>query len=320
MENKIPSRCDWFGSTKTKFLSKQELIDIYMKMFFTRTNTMFEYDNWIEDIPKEDYQLIKQTFGSVTLPKEKIDGKYYAFYGSLGDVLNAYYHPTKSIVTNPYLNLSKTYTIGVDCVVIKNDLFYSGLYNINLKYAQLMTECDISIRKCLMNIRVDNVVTSADDTTDKSIKDFFDAVEDGKFAHITTKKFMDETLLQIHNVASKSQNPLKDLIEIKNFLDASWWMDFGLNANANMKRETLTDAELNADDKTMIPLIKQMLDCEIKGWDEFNKMNGTSVKPRLSDVWHKMYKDVIEPNKDETNNNEPIEDKPIDENKDGDKE
>lgn len=299
----IPSRCDWFtGDIKQTsiFKSKKKLIDRYLKILFERTNQMFEYDNLPNTIPKEDYLLIKQTFGSATITNKANGKDLYAYYGALGGELNEYYHPTKSIVTNPYQKFSATLEIGKDCVVIKNDVFYDGLYQLNLEYAELLAECDISIRKCLLNIRVDNIVTSADDKTDASIKAFFDAVENGNFAHITTKKFLDEALIQIHDIASKSSNPLKDLIEMRNYLDSSWFIDLGLNANYNMKRETLTDAETNVDDKTLIPLIEQMLECEIKGWNEVNALYGTNVKPRLSKVWKKMY-DEVTAEKQETN-------------------
>ena len=302
----IPSRCDWFnGSDKSLFKDKKKIISEYMKMFFTRTNTMFEYDGLPETIPKEDYQLIKQRFGSATIGEA--NKKVYAFYGGLGGELNEYYHPTLSIVTNPYLKFNKNYIIGVDCVVIKNDLFYNGLYNINLKYAELLTECDISIRKCLLNIRVDNVLESKDNSQDESIRKFFENVENGDFGYITSKKLMDNSLMNIHNTASKTANPLKDLIEMRNYIESCWWMEFGLNANYNMKRESLTDAETNADDMTMLPLIDQMLNEEQKGWDKVNKMFGLNVKVRLSDVWSKMRKDVLNDNKQDEINNDNIE-------------
>ena len=110
---------------------------------------------------------------------------------------------------------------------------------------------------------------------------------------------MDEALLTIHNVASKTANPLKDLVEIRNYIDSCWWIEFGLNANANMKREAINESEINADDKTMIPLIDQMLDCELKGWEEFNKMFGYNVKVTLSPVWKKMKDEVIEEPKED---------------------
>lgn len=288
----IPSRCNWFSKCDSYFDNKDLIIQDYMKLFFTRTNTMFDYDGLPETIPKKDYQLIKQRFGSVTLAKDNND-KIYAFYGGLGGVLNEYYHPTDSIVTNPYLNLSKTYKIGVDCVVIKNDIFYMGLYNINRKYAELLTECDISMRKCLLNIRIDNVLVSSDDSQDASIQTFFNNVKKGDFGYITSKKFMDDALITIHNTASKTANPLKDLVEIRNYIESCWWMEFGLNANANMKREAINESEVNADDKTMIPFIDEMLDCEIDGWNQFNKMFGYNVKVKLSPVWKKMRDDVV---------------------------
>lgn len=298
----IPSRCDWFIGCKGSsiFDNKDKLIQRYMKMLFERSVMMFEYENLPKTIPRFDYQITKQTYGSVTITNKYNKQDLFAYYGALGGELNEYYHPTISIVTNPYQKFDATLEIGKDCVVIKNDLFYNGLYDLNRMYAEILAECDISFRKCIMNIRVDNVISSSDTSTDASIKAFFEAVEKGKFAHITSKKFMDEALLQIHAVASKTTSPLKDLIEVKNYFDSCWYLDMGLNANYNMKRETLSDAETNVDDKTLIPLIQQMLQCEKDGWDEVNKLYGTNVKVKLSDVWNKMYQDVLKPVEEKT--------------------
>ena len=293
MAETIPSRCDWFSHfNKSIFDDKEKLIDHYTKMYFIRSNGIFIYKNLPSTIPKEEMDLIRQTFGSVTIAKAD-DGKLYAFYGALGGVLNEYYHPTLSVVTNPYLKLSKTYNVGVDCVVIKNDLFYQGLYTLNRKYAELMAECDLSIRKCVMNVRVDNIAVSNGTDTTESIKQFYKDVENGKFGFIGSKKFLDESLIQIHSISSNSNNPLKDLIEMRNYIDSCWFIDLGLNANYNMKRESLTDAETNVDDKTLIPFIKQMYDSVEKGLKETNQMFNTNITFELSPVWKKMAKDVL---------------------------
>ena len=310
----IPSRADWFIGCKGKsiFEDKDAIIQNYMKRYFSRLNQMFEYEGLPETIPKKDYLLIKQTFGSATIIKK--DDKYYAVYGGLGGELNEYYHPTKSVVANPYLNVSNEYEIDKDCVVILNDIFYMGLFNICKMYAELMTECDISIRKCLLNIRIDNILESDDDGTDESIKLFFEKVKRGDFGYISSERFMDESLLKIHQCESKS-NPLKDLIEMRNYIDSAWYLEFGLNANYNMKRETLTDAETQVDDKTLIPLIQDMYEQEIEGWKRVKDLFGLEVKPKLAGVWKKMYDEVME---DKTNtSDESVEDENID-NKEGD--
>lgn len=288
----VPSRADWFIGCKDKsiFDDKDKLIQSYMKRYFSRLNQMFEYEGLPETIPKKDYLLIKQTFGHVTIIKK--DKKLYAVYGGLGGELNEYYHPTESIVANPYLNVSKTFTIDKDCVVILNDIFYQGLYTICQIYSELMAECDISIRKALLNIRIDNILESDDESTDNSIKAFFEKVKRGDFGYITSERFMDESLLKIHQCESH-YNPLKDLIEMRNYIDSAWFMEFGLNANYNMKRETLTDAETNVDDKTLIPFIEDMYEQEVDGWKRVEKLYGVKVTPHLSGVWKKMYDEVL---------------------------
>ena len=308
----IPNRAKWFmNDDKLSIINRQSLIDLYLKSYFIRTNEMFEYEGLPETIPKKDYLLIKQRFGSVTIARNPNDNKVYAFNGGLGGELNEYYHPTISIVTNPWLRLSETFKIDEDCVVILNDVMYEGLFRHNLKYAELMADCDISIRMALINCRLDNVFVSSDGNTDTSIEKFMNDAINGNMSHIVTKKFQDTALFDIHRSQSTNDR-LKQLIEMKNFIDSSWYIDFGLNANYNMKRETLTDAETNVDDKTLIPLIEDMLNQEIEGWKKANAMFGLNVKPKLSNVWAKMFDEVLNP-KDEPNQN----DEPKDDNVEG---
>ena len=69
-----------------------------------------------------------------------------------------------------------------------------------------------------------------------------------------------------------------------------------------MKREAINDAEVNADDKTMIPFIDMMYNEEKNGWDKVNEMFGLSVKVKLSPVWKKMKDEVVQPEEGGDNN------------------
>lgn len=302
----IPSRANWFSgeASRSIFDDKSVILKDYMATLFNRTVTMFVYKDLPDTILAKEYLALKQTYGSATIidyesqDENKNKSGLYACYGALGGVNDANYNPTISTVSNPYLNIGKSFDIDKNCIVIRNDLFYNGLLGINRKYAELLTECDISIRKCLLNIRIDNVFESSDTETSDSITAFYENIKKGDFGYITSKRFMEDTLLKIHDVAQRTANPLKDLIEMRNYIESCWWMLFGLNAQMNMKREALTDAELNADDKTMIPFIDIMLYYEKEGWDKVNKMYGTNVTVELSPLWKKVKNEVLEANEE----------------------
>lgn len=299
-DTRVPTRQDWcFGEyNKSIFDNKERIIKSYMTRFFNRLNQMFEYEGLPETIPKKDYLFAKQMIGYNVIVN--VDNKYYQTYGTLGGKLDVNYLPTEVTIANPYIPLSKTLKVDEECVVILNDSMYEGCYTINRLYAELLTECDITMRSALINKRMDNTFESSNDTTDTSITKFMEDVVQGKLSHIVSKSFMDDTTLRVHQLAKQGDN-FSALIEVKNFIDSCWYLEFGINAMYNMKREKLSSGETEIDSDTLIPFVQDMYEEEKKGWERVNKLWGLNVQVHLSSVWKKIYDSVLNPNKEPDN-------------------
>ena len=75
------------------------------------------------------------------------------------------------------------------------------------------------------------------------------------------------------------------MIELQQYLKASWFNEIGLNANFNMKREYLSEEELRSSTDVLLPLIDDMLTCREKAMDWVNRTYGTSIRVKKNSAW-----------------------------------
>ena len=295
MNNMSNNRGLWNFDFSDKYkLNKKELVNSYIRYMLNRTQDMFEYKGLPESIPKKNLELYLQTKGFVVIPSKNID-KPIAMYGGLGGVPNEYYMPTIAIVDNPYLKYNESLTIGKDCIVIYNDSTITGLMPMFEKYALLLAECDLSINMINKTNRIDNVIECGDSNTEAAALKFIDDIENGELSHIVSKKFIDESLLKIHSLSKTTDNLLK-LIELRNYIESSWYIDLGLNSNYNMKRESLTDSETEVDTYTLTPLIKNMLEERQNGIKRINEKWKLNISVDLGGSWKKLFNKILSDN------------------------
>ena len=94
------------------------------------------------------------------------------------------------------------------------------------------------------------------------------------------------------NVSVQSANVIIQLIELQQYLKASWYNEIGLNANFNMKREYLSEEELMAQTDTLIPLIDDMLRCRKEAIEVVNSTFGTSISVEKNSAWENKQKEL----------------------------
>lgn len=286
-----------FGKNVPILKNKELLIDIYIKKFFTRTCQMFEYKNLPETIPQREIELIIQ-FCRVAIFTKRED-KLFVFYGGLGGQPNEYYQPTQAIVSNPYLRFSSVLNLddyikdNADAVIVWNDSAHMGMYPLFSLYAELLVECDLSIKYALVNKRFMNVLTADDDNTKESIKQMFEDVEKGTgYGIVVTKQFMSDSSIDNIEMGEHSQMDLKDINETKQYILGSFYNDVGLNANFNMKRESINESEADLNEDALLPLVDDMLKCRQDGVKKINELFGTKIEVDLSSSWKKLRKEI----------------------------
>ena len=270
--------------------NRTALFDDWYKTLLNICLSMFEYEGLPETIPKKDLEflLLQNGYAAIT----KVNDKYYAFGGGLGGELDTYYLPTLITVANPYLKFNKALNIGQDCILILNDDLYKGMNTYISKYAALLTALDISFYWGVIDTRAQKLYEASNDDVATSIKDVLDSIELGdELKTIAGKPLFDFLKVHEYSNAVNSTSNLKALIETRQYLIAQFFIGIGLNANYNMKRESLNENELNADSDTLLPLCDNMLECRKTGFEQ-TLYNDLKVTVRFSKQWVNIRKSL----------------------------
>ena len=261
---------------------KKKVFENYCKYTFTRTQSMFTYEGLPESIPVQWLESYLQRNGSCCIAEH--EGKLYALLGNAGGELDEYYQPTTYTVANPALGLSKTFTIGEDCVYCKNDYDAIGLVPLVSRYCGLMTENLLTVRISDINMRMMNLLSAPDDNTLQSTKQYLKDLEDGKLGVVGETPFFEGLKLQSKGVGNGDY--MIQFIELQQYLKGSMYNELGINANFNMKREALSGQEVALNDDALMPLIDDMLKQRRAMCDELNQMFGLNVSVDYGSTWH----------------------------------
>lgn len=261
---------------------KQTIFDYYCRYTFTRTQSMFVYENLPDTIPVKWLEYYLQRNGSCGIAK--VNGNLYALLGSAGGEPDEYYQPTKYIVANPALNLSKEYTIGEDVVYCKNDFLGIGIVPLVSRYCGLMAENVLTIRQSDVSMRNMFLLSAPDDNTLQSTKHFIDELEAGRMSVVGDTAFFDGVKMQ--SSSHGNGDYMIQFIELQQYLKGSMYNELGLNANFNMKREALSGDEIAMNDDALMPLIDEMLKQRREFVGELNDMFGLDISVDFGSTWH----------------------------------
>ena len=212
--------------------NKKEQLSKFRADMLNKSLTMFEWKNLPETLPAVEIEKQLQTNGYSIIAK--VEGNVYAFQGGFSGQ-DPYNQPTKAIVNNPSLNYNGTFTINDDCVIIKNDDMQQGLIHIYNKYGTLLIENQITMLMTDYNYRIPFTISSKDDSTTQSAREYLQKVIDGSLGVIGEAKLFDA--LKVTPTNNKGVNSFADLYGYQQFIEAQLNNTIGLATNNNMKRE-----------------------------------------------------------------------------------
>lgn len=276
---------DYFGLgeyvREYDFSDKRNNTRAYITYMINRMMTMFDYDGLPDTIPKRMLEIYMMVNGHSVIIEH--NDSLYVCFGGWGGEPNEYYIPQNYIVANPYLNLFKTYTIDVDCVLINNDSMYYGLLPLFRRYATSLVENDLSMYMVDINSRITALIEAQDDKTELSAEKYLKDIVDGKLGVIASNSFFNGVKAQPYGEHNNQR--LTELIEYEQYIKASWFNDIGLNANYNMKREAINSNESQLNDDMLLPLIDDMYQCRVAWIDKVNEMYGTNISIKWGSSW-----------------------------------
>ena len=283
----------------------------YVQYMLNRTSTMFEWSGLPDTINPRMLELYLQINGYAaflqvdeqapvmqpatgSVPKaRKFQSGLYCFFGGIGGERDIYYRPLVFIAANPRLKQSINCSIvypGDDwedlerpCVVMRNDTNYMGLMPMFGRYAQQLVENDISIRSAQINARAQVGISVNNDNEAETARKYLDDLEAGKLGIMGKTAFLEG--ISVANVGTQSANVIIQLIELQQYLKASWFNELGLNANFNMKREYISREEIGSQTDVLLPMVDDMLACRQEAAELINSIFGTNISVQKNSAW-----------------------------------
>lgn len=283
-------------------LDKRRSVMDKIKYMFNRTIRMFEYKGLPDTIPSIELERMLQEIGyvGICIPKHSPknitlfnasepvsttkDGEKlpFAFYGSLGGERDAYYNPTIFTVSNPALNFSDNYTIGSDCVIIRNDTHMLGLYPLFERFAYQMAESEITLRSALILGRAHRAIIADSERAYESTKAYLSSLERGELAAIMDTPLVGGT--RIEDMSDKTQ-AMQDILSVGQYFKAAWYNELGLNSSFSIDREYISEEEISANTDILLPLVDDMLESRRAGIDAVNAMFNLSITVDKASAW-----------------------------------
>lgn len=278
-------------------LDKESSAFNYIQYMFDRTNRMFRYTGLPDTIPEPMLEYMLQIYGSIAICEH--NGDLYAFRCNFGGPPDPYYRPTQAVIANPALNIQNQFRIVnhlppfdrttwdsyPPCVRFLNDSQIQGLFPLFSRYATQMAENDVSIRSAQINLRQQTVIVADTGPEIQSAEAYIYNLEAGQLSSIQKRPFADG--VKVMNAATSQSNVVIQLIELQQYLKASWYNEIGLNSNFNMKRQYMSADEVNSSADIMLPLIDNMFFSRQQAVEAINKEFGTNITVEKDSAWEK---------------------------------
>ena len=248
------------------------------------TLDMFKWEGLPSTIPERELELLLQLRGSCIVASH--NSNLYALSGNLSGECDAYYIPKYYIVANPWLKLEKTFERDVDCIFGTNDRMWTGLTPMMERYATQSLETDISLSIANIQERLHALVRCANDSEKVAFETLLSRLEKGDLASaIVSDEWAMNDGIGVMPFAGDSHKTITELIELRQYIKASWFNELGLQANYNMKREAINSTEGQLNEDGLVPLVADMLECRQIFAEGINDMFGTDISVELSGAW-----------------------------------
>ena len=272
----------------------------YIDYMLNRTQSMFKWENLPDTIDERTLERRLQENGFVVFlrinedeiqpfEERKQDGGIYAMDGNYGGVLDFNGNPQYCIVAHPLLIDAKKVRINEDCVLARNDSKMLGLLPLFYRYAKAIAENDLSLFRADQQTRATAIISANDNKGLESARRYIESIKQGDLG-VVIQESKAAPSVRTQPFFTEAGNQLTNLIELEQFLKGSWFNEIGINANFNMKRETILESESDLNSEAIQPLVDQMLHERERACELINGIFGLNVSVHLHSAWNKEQK------------------------------
>ena len=282
----------WYPALNHKYdfdkpLDKGALYSSYIFYYLARLQSMFKYVGLPDTVPAKWLEHYLLANGSCVFIMDGED--LIATTGGMGGIPDRYYIPTQYIVANPYVKeeTRRTYTIGEDCVLARNDTYSQGVIPLLSRYISQLVENEVTMNTADILARAMLTISATDTQTKESVEKWLSDLRKGRLSAIGELPSMVGNQDRSLNVTpfQSVASTLTDLIEYHQYLKAGLFNELGLNSNYNMKRESINSNESQLNDDMLHPFIDDMLKMRKEFCEQVNDMFGTNISVEFDSAW-----------------------------------
>lgn len=264
---------------------KEKSLFDFFELTLNKSLRMFTYT----DLPVPEIEFEKQLQENGYTVVFKYQDKIYCNSGSLsGQEKSPYNQPTQAIINLPALNLSKTFDLETEAVLVKNDFLQVGLKPLILSKGTQIIENRLTMY--LKNVlgRAPFTITANSDKSILSAQTFINKLANGDLAVIAEDSFLKD--VNVNSLTQTGQANMQDLINYQTYLYGQLYSELGLPGLTHEKQERMLTSEIESQQATIRPLVDNMLECRQKGIEQMNKLFNGNAKVELDSVWNNIKK------------------------------
>lgn len=262
---------------------KEKSLSDFYEQTLNKSLRMFTYTG----LPVPEIEFEKQLQESGYTVVFKYQDKIYCNSGSLsGQEKSPYNQPTKAIITIPALNLSKTFDLETEAVLIKNDFLQVGLKPLILSKGTQIIENRLTMYLKNVLSRAPFTITANSDKSILSAQAFINKLTNGDLAVIAEDSFLKD--VNVDSLTQTGQANMQDLINYQTYLYGQLYSELGLPGLTHEKPERMLTSEIESQQATIRPLVDNMLECRKKGIEQMNKLFNGDTQVELDSVWNNI--------------------------------
>lgn len=269
----------------------------YFDLLTNKCCNLFKWEGLPETVDEKFLMMELVLNGKVCWTK--IDDKLYVLDGNVGGEPNCYYQPTQFIVANPILG-SKTVKIrhkdgsnsteGLDGVLMAlTDVDYlsdrpnkGGLFRLIYQTAGLLADNISSLNVSQINGRVAQLWTVDNDAEANTVEAIVRDMYEGHPYRVLSQDLISKVGV-VPAAQTGQSNTLLNLMEIHQYVLASFYNEIGIPSTWNMKRERVNTAETELMTGSLDVSIYSMERCLKAAVEQINEMFGISISVRFNE-------------------------------------
>ena len=150
----------------------------------------------------------------------------------------------------------------------------TGVRDIVIKYAEILTELEVSLKVASKQARVSNFLVANDDRTRESAEKVLSEIDEGKEIAVIGGTRMYEA---INSIPFDIRYDFETLTRIRQYVEKSFLKEFGISTNNESKSQYVSDENLSWEFKPSRALIVNMFEQRKDDIDKLNAFYGLDV-------------------------------------------